>query len=102
MTSHLEYADFVPHVGTSYLISDELETPVSLELIEVTPLGSSDAAVAPDGRRQAFSLLFRAPETTSIPQRTFALRHASMGTLDIFLVPIGPGKGGALYEAVFA
>jgi hypothetical protein len=68
---------------------------LTLTLVEVRPLGT---ALRPGG---AFALLFVAAEGPSLRQAVYALKHASLGRLDIFLVPIGPVAGGAGYEAVF-
>jgi uncharacterized protein DUF6916 len=65
-------------------------TTTELRLDEVTTLG-------PDG----FTLLFRGALPGWLPQRIYRLRHAALGELDIFLVPIGPDPQGFRYEAVF-
>jgi hypothetical protein len=36
-----------------------------------------------------------------LPQAIYQLEHDRMGTMDIFLVPIGPDGQGMGYEAVF-
>jgi hypothetical protein len=48
-----------------------------------------------------FSIIFRGPSGQSLPQRIYRLEHAQLGTLDLFLVPIGPDGVGMCYEAVF-
>ena len=70
---------------------------VPMELIRVSPIGKPEP-----GYRQAFSLLFRAPKSSTLPQRIYPLQHPTLGHLDIFLVPIGPDQEGLQYEAVFA
>jgi hypothetical protein len=49
----------------------------------------------------AFSLLFVASSGPALPQAVHAMTHADLGTLEIFLVPVGPSSGGMGYEAVF-
>lgn len=49
----------------------------------------------------AFSLLFVAKAGQSLPQGIYPVAHPELGTLEIFLVPIGPVPGGMGYEAVF-
>ena len=69
-------------------------------LIEVTPLGA--VTEAPTGRQGAFSLVFRgAPGVGHVPQAIYCLEHDELGSLEVFLVPIGPRDGGMCYEAVF-
>jgi hypothetical protein len=48
-----------------------------------------------------FSLFFRGPEDRFLPQATYRLQHEKLGTMDMFLVPIGPDGTGMKYEAVF-
>ena len=62
----------------------------------------NQASGAEDGGRQPFSLLFVAgPDAPTLSQRLYRLDHASLGALDLFLVPIGPKNGVMQYEAVF-
>ena len=68
---------------------------MTLELAEVRRLGQ---AMREGG---AFSLLFVSPPGPFLPQAIYPLTHTSLGTLEIFLVPIGPVGGGNAYEAVF-
>ncbi|MEM5775860.1 MAG: hypothetical protein AAGU05_12735 [Anaerolineaceae bacterium] len=68
--------------------------PVDLELVEVSPLRVS-------GRQSGFSILFRGPADLPLPQYTYTLRHATLGEMDLFLVPVGRKAGGYEYEAVF-
>lgn len=68
---------------------------IALQLSEVRGLGH---AVRKGG---AFALLFVSPPGPFLPQATYALTHPGLGTLEMFLVPIGPVKGSNGYEAVF-
>jgi hypothetical protein len=63
---------------------------------------AGNAAEAAPAPRQPFSLLFRGPAESVLPQATYPLQHAQLGTLAIFLVPISRGADGVRYEAVFA
>src|SRR4051812_27385408 len=68
---------------------------VELTLVEVKRLGQ---ALRKGG---AFSLLFVTPPGTFLPQATYALTHPKLGTLELFLVPVGLIHDGNGYEAVF-
>lgn len=68
---------------------------VVLTLSEVRRLGQ---AVRAGG---AFSLLFVAKGAPALPQAIYQVSHPALGTLHLFIVPIGPLSGGAGYEAVF-
>jgi hypothetical protein len=69
---------------------------LDLKLVEIKRHGASMR----DGG--AFSLLFVSAAGPFLPQAIYALAHPVLGTLEIFLVPIGPMAGGNGYEAVFA
>lgn len=92
----LTAADFEPHVQDEFQIaSSTSEIALSLKLVEVRRLGQ---AMRPGG---AFSLLFLSAPGPFYPQAIYPLTHATLGTLDLFLVPLGPKDGGNSYEAVF-
>lgn len=52
--------------------------------------------------RDAFSILLQSKAEQILPQQIYRLQHATMGELDIFLVPIGQDENGVRYEAVFS
>ena len=53
--------------------------------------------------RAPFALQFRTPAVMGyVPQRIYALTHSVLGTVEIFLVPLGADADGMRYEAVFA
>ncbi|HNT25527.1 MAG TPA: hypothetical protein PKM21_14230 [Anaerolineales bacterium] len=96
----LTSADFQPYLNQFFHISLEgQETPYALVLVEIKDLGP-----APTGQaRQPFSLLFQNPDPKHyLLQRIYCLEHAQAGTLELFLVPVGPDRSGMLYEAIFA
>jgi hypothetical protein len=68
---------------------------VRLKLLEVKTQNTR-----PDAARSAFSLLFSCPVPAS--QGTYALHHAALGNLELFLVPIKQEGSGVQLEAVFS
>ena len=68
---------------------------LDLVLSEVEELGQGQ-------NRRAFSLRFLGPSRPILPQAIYRLDNPTMGTMEIFLVPLGPKDGGMRYEAVFA
>ncbi|MEW6021171.1 MAG: hypothetical protein AB1807_03415 [Pseudomonadota bacterium] len=68
---------------------------LALTLYEALPL----AGAAPDEHH--FSLGFRGPAAPQLEQGTYTLDHAVLGTLAIFLVPVGRDAGGVQYQAIF-
>ncbi len=53
--------------------------------------------------RKRFSLVFQTSHTDQyLQQATYLLRHADLGEIHLFMVPLGPGpQTGFLYESVF-
>ncbi|HEY1070300.1 hypothetical protein [Thermomonas sp.] len=72
---------------------------VEFVLVEARPLppppNASNAARAP------FSLLFRNTAPVLFPQQIYPMRHARVGEVGIFLVPIAQERAGFLYQAIF-
>jgi hypothetical protein len=85
-------ADFAPHIGTTFTIAGEVEA--TLENVQ-------EREADPSAPRQPFNLLFRGPREPLLPQQTYRVEHDRLGTLEIFLVPVGSSDAGTLYEAVF-
>ena len=98
MLERLNQEDFARRLNDTF---DVALDPVSfaLELVSVEPTSSPGG----EGKRQPFSLVFSGLSDELLSQRLYPLRHEELGTLEIFLVPIGPGADGKLrYEAVFS
>jgi hypothetical protein len=70
--------------------SDVLE----LELIKVEDLATS-------AKQERFSVIFRGPRDRGLSQGTYSFEHDKLGTLDLFIVPIGMEEDGVVYEAAF-
>jgi hypothetical protein len=86
--------DFRPLLGSQF----DVQTAggvVAMKLSRVDPAGDS-------GRKGgAFSLIFAAPRGPWLPQAIYPMQHASLGAVEIFLVPIGPVGDANGYQAVF-
>jgi hypothetical protein len=70
---------------------------VEFVLVEARPLESR----AQNAMRAPFSLLFRNTSPILFPQQIYAMRHARVGEVGIFLVPVAQERAGFLYQAVF-
>lgn len=90
----LTAADFEPLSGETFTL-DTGRGELALQLKEVRRRGS---AVRDDG---AFSLDYRSPPGPFLPQGTYPITHPALGTLDLFIVPLGPKDGGNSYEIIF-
>jgi hypothetical protein len=66
-----------------------------LKLVEVRRLGD---ALRSGG---AFALLFISPPGPILRQATYPIEHPALGTLELFIVPLGPKDGANRYEAIF-
>jgi hypothetical protein len=92
--------DFAPAVGQAFTVDGGDAGAVDLELIEAKLYGSQ-AATDPSGRRSPFHLLFRGPPDPVLAQQTLRLENATLGPLEIFVVPVGHTEDGTDYEAIF-
>jgi hypothetical protein len=102
MLDRLKITDYTAHLKEQFLIHVESSEPLEVELVDVTELGSEGSYDPESSKRRPFSVVFRASEDIYLPQQIYRVEHEKMGTLDLFLVPIGPDKeGGMRYEAVF-
>src|SRR2546423_7356057 len=82
---------FEGRIGERFRGAFEGET-TELELVEVSRLGSTGL-----GKREPFSVVFRAPPGTDHPQRIYELGHDELGRFELFLVPLQPDERGSLY-----
>ena len=94
-------AMFSPHVGDKFQVEHEAGPECLLELVEAVGRDGEDAQ-----RTQGFALVFHDPAASAdsfLPQATYSFKHEQLGTLQIFVVPIGPeaDSQGMRYEAVF-
>ena len=73
---------------------------LTLELGEVSKMGAAPGEH--DNWRQAFSIIFYAPNQPVLPQQIYELSHPTLGSMALFLVPVGPDSTQRMrYEAVF-
>ena len=97
MLDKLTTEDFEPHLGEVFYIQAEGLEPLEAELIEVMTLSSG-----PTEGRRPFSIVLRTGQQDSyLGQAIYRVGHEALGTLDLFLVPLGPDGQGMRYEAVF-
>ena len=91
----------MPHLNETFHIELEGSKRVEVELIKVRELGAgrSEEGETPP-RRKPFSILFRGPRDTVLPQKIYRFTHSQMAPFDLFIVPIGPDQSGMIYEAI--
>jgi hypothetical protein len=83
-------------VGQVWVIDEAAAPPIELTLIEVQALRNY-AKLA----REPFSLLFTTRGDFVLPQRIYGLRHAKLGAMELFLVPVGREGGVTTYQSLF-
>jgi len=88
---------FAGCVGSGFDI-DMGESSLSLTLSEARPLPESGFAGV---RRSPFSLMFRSGSQVVLPQKLYRLKNATLGQMEIFLVPVARDKAGIVYQAIF-
>lgn len=98
MTEPLQSTDFKTQLEHVFSISLDNGTRIDLQLVSVTELGSTH----PTGARAPFSLHFLGPVSQQyLQQHTYPMMNETLGTFDIFIVPLGPEGGRMRYEAIF-
>lgn len=94
MLDDLTKESFLPLLNQSFRLTST-EPPLELRLVEV------QARSGKGPRREPFSLVFAGPAAPLLPQSIYRLENDEIGTLEIFLVPIGREAGDTRYEAAF-
>ncbi|HVS40435.1 MAG TPA: hypothetical protein VMS17_33060 [Gemmataceae bacterium] len=93
---------FAPRVGETFQIATpDGKTTVSVELADVTPYPKF---TRPKASRTPFSLLFRGPAGSALPQDDYSLTNKNLGSLaGVFVVNLGldKKKQNRRYEVVF-
>lgn len=85
-------AEFAAAIGEPFDLAVG-EAMARLTLVEATSSAPATSA--------SFSLIFREPAQRVLPQGIRRLRNATLGTLDIFLVPVARDGQGTSYQAIF-
>ena len=97
MLAGLTHEDFAKSVHRKCHVHHGSLT-LEMELIECRKLSTS---ARNEAQRQPFTLVFRGPKTPVLSQRMYPIEFQELGTLEIFIVPVGPDESGMQYEAIF-
>jgi hypothetical protein len=89
---------FAPLAGDTFTIGGPDGAVVETTLDTATALGDRRG---PDGR-VPFSLIFSGAGAPILPQGMYPVRHAALGALELFLVPLSPQDGAGRYQAIFS
>ena len=99
MLESLTINDFSDKIGQVFKIKfeDNVEVDLTLAKAEVGKYKT------PGTMREPFSLLFSGPGNLRLSQGAFALENEALGSLPIFIVPVGENTDGTIsYQAVFS
>jgi hypothetical protein len=88
-------AAFRPYLRTTLWVevADGVREPLRISAV-------SD--VQSHGPFEHFSVMFQAPSGADVPQNTYRVQHAVLGSFDLFIVPVGGGDGPKVCEACFS
>ncbi|HZH66817.1 MAG TPA: hypothetical protein VEY10_18150 [Flavisolibacter sp.] len=96
--SLLHAEDFRPYLNQTMYIHFEVSVKLPAVLVSVTGLENHNRA-----KRQPFSIVFKTVQKSSYyGQAIYIIEHPDKGSMEIFLVPLGPDGDGMKYEAVFS
>jgi hypothetical protein len=98
MSEPLTCESFAEALGGKFVLQCDSGETLELELIEATPYPQGEQRQG----RKPFSAVFRGVMDPVLPQQIYRLEHETIGSLELFLVPIGPDQQGQQYEAVFS
>ena len=98
MTGRHDVSVFAGLRGGTFVMQLPGGATQDLELIEVRDLGRR---TTPQGELSNYGLTFLGRMRTPLPQATYRLEHATLGAMDVFLVPIGQDREGVRYESIF-
>ena len=95
MIEALTLHDFAPLIGQAFT-AHAAQGTVELRLAEASALRPSGV-----GRNEPFSLIFVGSRDALLSQGTYALEHAVLPGLEVFIVPISASDAGVQYQAIF-
>jgi len=94
MVAALTHEEFTQNAHTKFQAQTDENTPVELELTEISELKLYPHQVE-------FSVLFRGPLNVFLDQGVRNFKHDQLGEFELFIVPIKQDAEGFYYEAVF-
>src|SRR5438270_13863544 len=94
----LGYKEFAGVVGKPFQVQFKGRPSLTLHLADARPLRRPAGTYRLAG--EGFSLRFEGPPAPILPQDTYRVENTTLGSFDIFLVPMGPQQSAPAYEAV--
>lgn len=95
----LRREDFEPLLDQPFTFHAPSEHVISTRLTHVRALGGQ---TVPTAVRQPFALIFTSDLRGALPQQILRVENETLGSLEIFVVPVGPDPQGQMqYEVIF-
>ncbi len=94
MADKLTRDRFFECLNTPFRVLEDPQAELELNLAQVSELSTNQ-------NYEMFSLVFDGPAEYPLRQRIYRLEHDQLGSLELFLVPVGRDKEVYHYEAVF-
>ena len=94
MPEQLAREAFARTLNTQFQVQGNAAGALALELIEV-----SEVRLMPGS--ESFSIVFRGPLSTFLPQAFHRFNYDELGAFELFIVPIRRDDHGFYHEAVF-
>jgi hypothetical protein len=100
MATDWQLEHFTPLVGSTFTVALAGGATLALTLQSAARL---EARVPHESGRQPFDLRFHSRSDACLPQCICVMTHEVLGTLEIFIVPIGrlPDGSGFIHQAIF-
>lgn len=93
---------FSPHVGDKFRVFYNPSSALELTLASAEEFGTPSAKEWRQASGRApFTLTLSGPMEQFLPQGMYRVEHDDLDPFEVFIVPIGPGEGGLLYEVIF-
>jgi hypothetical protein len=93
--------DCVTHEHFANLAPEALDLTILDRHCHPQVIALQEFAAHPSRAHAPFALVLAAPQDWQFPQGVYSLRHPQLGTLELFMVPIGPCEQGMRYEIIF-
>ena len=99
--AYLRRSSYARLKGTALTATDARGAKVTLRIAEIADLARARVEKSIAGRDDAFALTLTGARSALLDGSIHELRHASMGSFSLFLVPVGrPSKTEQSYEVV--
>ena len=95
LLSRLTSESFSKDLNTNFEIQVSALNAQELELIEVSKKKVHR-------NTESFDVLFCGNKENQFTQGTYTIHHPRLGSFPLFVVPVGNGKNGVFYQAVFS